>query len=125
MRDPGYELPRIPIPRTPVNKGKREGPRSSSLGPIDAAGRYLLVVVAVMAAVMVAAVLILMVTLPMGRLIPLATLLAPMGTVMPAGPTSERHAPKRHTQRQHQRREQHCNTLSHCYSPPSFLSKTS
>jgi hypothetical protein len=24
MQDPGYELPRIPIPRTPVNKGKKE-----------------------------------------------------------------------------------------------------
>src|ERR671910_2517752 len=25
MQDPGYELPRIPIPRTRVNKGKRKG----------------------------------------------------------------------------------------------------
>jgi hypothetical protein len=25
MHDPGYELPRIPIPRTPVNKGKEKG----------------------------------------------------------------------------------------------------
>jgi hypothetical protein len=25
MRDLAYELPRIPIPRTPVNKGKRKG----------------------------------------------------------------------------------------------------
>jgi hypothetical protein len=25
MQDLGYELPRIPIPRTPVNKGKRKG----------------------------------------------------------------------------------------------------
>ena len=24
MQDPGYELPRIPLPRTPVNKGKKE-----------------------------------------------------------------------------------------------------
>ena len=29
MRDAGYELPRIPVPRTPVNKGKKEeGPRT-------------------------------------------------------------------------------------------------
>src|SRR5829696_5608100 len=25
IQDLGYELPRIPIPRTPVNKGKRKG----------------------------------------------------------------------------------------------------
>jgi hypothetical protein len=25
MQDPGYELPRIPIPRTPVNRSDREG----------------------------------------------------------------------------------------------------
>ena len=25
MQDLGYELPRIPIPRTPVNKGKGKG----------------------------------------------------------------------------------------------------
>jgi hypothetical protein len=25
MQDPGYELPRIHIPRTPVNKGKGKG----------------------------------------------------------------------------------------------------
>jgi len=25
MQDLGYELPRIPIPRTPVNKGKEKG----------------------------------------------------------------------------------------------------
>jgi hypothetical protein len=27
MHDLGYELPRIPIPRTPVNKGKEKGRR--------------------------------------------------------------------------------------------------
>ena len=25
MQDPGCDFPRIPIPRTPVNKGKRKG----------------------------------------------------------------------------------------------------
>jgi hypothetical protein len=25
MQDPGYRLRRIPLPRTPVNKGKKEG----------------------------------------------------------------------------------------------------
>jgi hypothetical protein len=25
MQDLGYELPRIPIPRTPVNRGKKKG----------------------------------------------------------------------------------------------------
>jgi hypothetical protein len=29
MQDLGYELPRISIPRTPVNKGKRKGRRYS------------------------------------------------------------------------------------------------
>ena len=32
MQDLGYELPRIPIPRTRVNKGKEKG-RDSSFGP--------------------------------------------------------------------------------------------
>src|SRR5215217_5606708 len=41
MQDLGYELPRIPIPRTPVNKGKKKGRRcytpaleDSHLGPL-------------------------------------------------------------------------------------------
>src|SRR5687767_9835055 len=72
-----------------------------------------------MVAVMVAAILVVMVTLPMGSLLPLAMVLAPMET-MTTGPTSERHAPERHRQRQHQRREQHRNSLFHCFSPPSF-----
>jgi hypothetical protein len=32
MQDLGYELPRIPIPRTPVNKGKNENLAISSRG---------------------------------------------------------------------------------------------
>jgi hypothetical protein len=32
MQDLGYELPRIPIPRTPVNKGIRKG-RHTYAGP--------------------------------------------------------------------------------------------
>jgi hypothetical protein len=68
------------------------------LGPNDPAVSYPLVIVvaaAVMAAaVMVAAIVVVMVTLPTGSLLPLAMVLAPMETVMPAGPTSERHAPE-------------------------------
>jgi hypothetical protein len=34
MQDLGYELPRIPIPRTPVNKGKIQGPRLVDPSPV-------------------------------------------------------------------------------------------
>src|SRR5215218_6620449 len=33
MQDLGYELPRIPIPRTPVNKGKKKGRSPIRLAP--------------------------------------------------------------------------------------------
>jgi hypothetical protein len=33
MQDLGYELPRIPIPRTSVNKGKKKGPERESSDP--------------------------------------------------------------------------------------------
>jgi hypothetical protein len=33
MQDLGYELPRIPIPRTWVNKGRKEGPELLRPGP--------------------------------------------------------------------------------------------
>jgi hypothetical protein len=61
-----------------------------------------MMVMMVMAAVMMA--------LSMGRLVPLAMVLATMET-MTTG--SERHAPQRHRQRQHERREQYRNTLFH------------
>src|SRR5215212_2744725 len=34
MQDIGYELPRTPIPRTPVNKGKRKDRSSGNSGPL-------------------------------------------------------------------------------------------
>ena len=34
MQDLGYELPRIPIPRTSVNKGKKRGPTLLCPGPL-------------------------------------------------------------------------------------------
>jgi hypothetical protein len=33
MQDPASELPRIPIPRTPVNKGKKKGRGLEGPGP--------------------------------------------------------------------------------------------
>jgi hypothetical protein len=30
MQDRGYELPRIPIPRTPVNKGRKKKERAEA-----------------------------------------------------------------------------------------------
>ena len=32
MQDLGYELPRNPIPRTPVNKGKKRAARAAGMG---------------------------------------------------------------------------------------------
>jgi ABC-type transport system involved in cytochrome bd biosynthesis fused ATPase/permease subunit len=87
------------------------------------AGSYRLVIVVVIAAVVTAVMMaaVGMMALSTGRLESLATLLATMETMPTA---SERHTSERHRQRQHQRREQYRNSLSHCYSPPFFLSKT-
>jgi hypothetical protein len=33
MRDPGFDFPRITLPRTPVNKGKKKGRYRREFGP--------------------------------------------------------------------------------------------
>ena len=45
MQDLGYELPRIPLPRTPVNKGKKKGRGHSTMAlqvlPVRVGVRFL------------------------------------------------------------------------------------
>jgi hypothetical protein len=40
IQDLGYELPRIPIPRTPLNKGKKKGWNYDTPAPQCTAGRF-------------------------------------------------------------------------------------
>jgi hypothetical protein len=120
------ELPRIPIPRTPVNKGKKRGPvliyapaLASSAGWLPrqrASFSYRCRLASAAAGAGCA-----MVTRHDRRILRVALVssgLAPFEVLCLLG---ERHTPKRHRQRQHQRRDQQRNALPHLFSPPFLI----